>query len=216
VQFCPENKSGVKLKMQMTASIGIKSVILGVVTGLFLLTHSVIAADGIAAEEFLKGKLNQVFETLQKTDLTQEAKSKAVVEIVSPMFDFQLMAKLSLGRQYWPDLSEEKREKFTELFVNRLRNSYLSKITGYTDETVIYDPPVKVNEKIHIPTYLVSKGNKISMLYKFYQSGDQWKIYDLEIQGVSIIRSYQAQFKEILQKGTFDDLLLKMEKPAND
>jgi phospholipid transport system substrate-binding protein len=216
MQFFPKNRSGVKPKMQVTTSIWIKNVILGVVSGLFLLTHSAIAADSVAADEFLKSKLNQVFETLQKTDLEQESKSKEIVEIVSPMFDFQLMAKLSLGRQYWPDLSKEKREKFTELFVNRLRQSYLSKITTYTDETIIYDPPVKVDEKVHIPTYLVSKGNKISMLYKFYQSGGQWKIYDLEIQGVSIIRSYQAQFKEILQKGTFDDLLLKMEKPAND
>ena len=202
--------------MRVTTSIWIKNVILGLVSGLFLLSHSAIAADSVAADEFLKSKLNQVFETLQKSDLEQESKSKEIVEIVSPMFDFQLMAKLSLGRQYWPDLSKEKREKFTELFVERLRQSYLSKITTYTDETVIYDPPVKVDEKVHIPTYLVSKGNKISMLYKFYQSSGQWKIYDLEIQGVSIIRSYQAQFKEILQKGTFDDLLLKMEKPAND
>jgi phospholipid transport system substrate-binding protein len=54
------------------------------------------------------------------------------------------------------------------------------------------------------------------MLYKFYQPNGQWKIYDLEIQGVSIIRSYQSQFKEILRNGTFDNLLQKMEKPAND
>ena len=202
--------------MSITNLTWIKRFTLYVATGLLMLTHSAISADSLTAEEFLKSKLNQVFEILKQTDLEQQEKSKQVVEIVSPMFDFQLMAKLSLGRQYWPDLSEEKREKFTELFINRLRGSYLSRITAYTDETVIYDPPVKVDEKVHIPTYLVSKGNKISMLYKFYQSSGQWKIYDLEIQGVSIIRSYQAQFKEILQKGTFDDLLLKMEKPAND
>jgi phospholipid transport system substrate-binding protein len=183
----------------------------------FLLLNPAIAADEKAtAEEFLKSNLDAVFTVLQKKDLPQQAKDSEVAGIVTPMFDFQLMAKLSLGRQYWPDLSKEKREKFTELFVNRLRQSYLSKITAYTDETVIYEPPVKVNGKVHIPTHLVSKGNKISMLYKCYQSSGQWRIYDLEIQGVSIIRSYQAQFKEILRNGTFDDLLLKMEKPAND
>jgi phospholipid transport system substrate-binding protein len=126
------------------------------------------------------------------------------------------MAKLSLGRQYWPDLSKENRERFTELFVNRLRGSYLDKITSYTDETVVYEQPLNVSEKIHIPTQLVSKGKKISMLYKFYRSDGRWKIYDLEIQGVSIVRSYQSQFKEILQKGTFEDLLKKMEKPDNN
>ena len=199
----------------MKASLWIKSAMLFAVTGLFVLAHSAIADDSVAADEFLKGKLDQVFKVLQKADVEQQEKSKEIVEIVSPMFDFQLMAKLSLGRQYWPDLSKENREKFTELFVNRLRESYLNKITAYTDETINYEPPVKVDGKVQIPTYLMSKGNKISMLYKFYQSNGQWKIYDLEIQGVSIIRSYQSQFKEILRNGTFDDLLHKMEKPTN-
>lgn len=202
--------------MQMTPSTWIKSVVLYIAIGLFVPAQSAIADTSVAADEFLKGKLNQVFEILQKADLEQQEKSKQIEEIVTPMFDFQLMARLSLGRQYWPDLSKENRERFTDLFISRLRESYLNRITAYTDETVTYEPPVNVDEKIHIPTYLISKGKKIGMLYKFYQSSGQWKIYDLEIQGVSIIRSYQAQFKEILQKGTFDDLLLKMQKPAND
>ena len=71
---------------------------------------------------------------------------------------------------------------------------------------------VENNQKIHIPTYLVSKDRKISILYKFYDSEPGWKVYDLEIQGVSIIRSYREQFDQILQKGTFEDLLAKMEK----
>ena len=202
--------------MQMTTLTGIKRVIMYVATGLFMLAHSAISADSLTAEEFLKSKLNQVFEILKKTDLEQQEKSKQVVEIVSPMFDFPLMAKLSLGRQYWPDLSAEKREKFTELFISRLRGSYLNRITAYTDETVTYESPVKVDGKVHIPTNLISKGNKIGMLYKFYQENGQWKIYDLEIQGVSIIRSYQSQFKEILRTSSFDDLLLKMQEPASD
>jgi len=214
--FCPQNDSGAKPKMQMTTRTWSKSVMIYVAAGLFMLTHSAISADSLTADQFLKSKLDQVFEILKKTDLEQQEKSKQIVEIVSPMFDFQLMAKLSLGRQYWPDLSQEKREKFTELFINRLRGSYLNRITAYTDETIAYESPVKVDGKVHIPTNLISKGNKIGMLYKFYQANDQWKIYDLEIQGVSIIRSYQSQFKEILRTSTFDDLLLKMQEPAND
>ena len=186
------------------------------VVGLLLLSRATAADETSSAEEFLKSNLDAVFTVLQKKELSQEAKNNEIVGIVTPMFDFELMAKLSLGRKYWPDLSKEKRERFTELFVNRLRQSYLNKLTAYTDETVVYEPPLKVDAKIHIPTYLVSKGNKIGMLYKFYQSSGQWKIYDIEIQGVSIIRSYQSQFKEILQNSTFDDLILKMEKPAAD
>ncbi|MBW1695001.1 MAG: ABC transporter substrate-binding protein, partial [Deltaproteobacteria bacterium] len=75
--------------------------------------------------------------------------------------------------------------------------------------------PVQVKNKIHIPTGLVSKDNSISMLYKFYKSNYGWKIYDVEIQGVSIVSTYRAQFKEVLGNGTIDDLLLKLEKPEN-
>lgn len=189
---------------------------LWVVVGLLLLNLATAADEKGTVEEFLKSNLDAVFTVLQKKDLSPQAKNSEVVEIVTPMFDFQLMAKLSLGRQYWPDLSKENRERFTALFVNRLRESYLNKLTTYTDETVVYEQPVKVNGKVHIPTSLISKDKKISMLYKFYQSSDQWKIYDIEIQGVSIIRSYQSQFSEILRNSTFDDLLLKMEKPATD
>ena len=132
------------------------------------------------------------------------------------MFDFKRMAKLSLGRNYWPDLSREDKEKFTELFIERLRQFYLNKLTVYTDEKIIYDSPVAVKNKVHVPTHLISKNKKFSMLYKLYPSNDTWKIYDIELQGVSIIRSYRSQFKEILQNGTFDDLLRKMQKPVNN
>jgi phospholipid transport system substrate-binding protein len=121
-----------------------------------------------------------------------------------------------LGKKYWPDLSPEQRERFTELFVERLRQSYLNKLTAYKDEKIIYESPVTIKKKAHVPTQLISKGKKISMLYKLYSSNNRWKIYDVEIEGVSIIRSYRSQFKEILQKGTFDDLLQKMEEPVNN
>jgi len=182
---------------------------------LIMLSQSLIADDKIAAEEFLKSNLEAVFAVLQKKDLGQQAKSKEVVEIVTPMFDFNLMAKLSLGRKHWSSMTAEKRERFTALFVERLRQSYLNKLTAYTDEKITYDSPVAVEKKVHVPTHLISKGNEISMLYKLYPSNNSWKIYDLEIQGVSIIMSYRSQFNEILQSGTIDDLLDRLEKSTD-
>ena len=180
------------------------------------LSQAVTADDKSAAEEFLKSNLDAVFAVLQNNDLSQQAKDSQIEKIATPMFDFKLMAKLSLGKKYWPGLSPDERERFKELFIERLRESYLNRLTAYTDEKVIYESPVAVKKKVHVPTLLVSKSNKISMLYKLYQASDGWKIYDVEIEGVSIIRSYRSQFNEILQKGTFDDLLKKMEKPANN
>ena len=183
---------------------------------LVFLSHSVTADDKSAAEEFLKSKLDAVFVILQKNDLSQQAKNSKIEEIVTPMFDFKLMAKLSLGKKYWPNLSQDQKDRFTELFIERLRQSYLDKLTAYTDEKVVYESPVADKKKVQVPTQLISKGNNISMLYKLYPSSDSWNIYDIEIEGVSIIRSYRSQFSEILQKGTFDDLLKKMEEPVTN
>lgn len=190
--------------------------LLYVFLSLIVLSQTAIADDRSAAEELLKSNLDAVFAVLQKKDLQQQTKNNQIVEIVTPMFDFPLMAKLSLGRKYWPGMAKEKKEKFTELFVKRLRKSYLDKLTLYTDEKIIYQAPVQVKKKIHIPTYLVSKDKKISMVYKLYNSDNNWKIYDIEIQGVSIIRSYRSQFSEILQSRTIDDLLLELAKPVDN
>ena len=181
---------------------------------LLMLGSPVLADDKADAEAIVKGKLDAVFAVLEKKELDQQAKKKEINEIVTPMFDFALMAKLTLGREHWPNLSREKKEKFTELYIKLLKTSYLEKLTLYTDEKVIFDPPVQVKEKVQIPTQLISKDRKTSILYKLYKPANDWKVYDLEIQGVSIIRSYRSQFGEILRNGTIDDLLRKMEKPV--
>lgn len=186
------------------------------IVSLLLVYQSATAQNQPSAEQVLKENLAAVFAVLQKQDLSQEAKNNQIIDIVNPMFDFSLMAKLTLGKKYWPGLTPEQKESFTRLFIKRLRTSYLDRLTLYTDEKVIYEPSMEVQNKIHIPTYLVSKDRKISMLYKLYSSESNWKIYDLEIQGVSIIRSYRSQFHEILESHTFDDLLTKLEQPVKD
>ncbi len=192
-----------------------KKLLVAVLSLLFF--YQSVAADGKSeVEELLKNNLDAVFTVLQKKGLEQQAKNKEIVEIVTPMFDFELMARLSLGKKHWPGLSRDKKEKFTELFIQRLKASYLMNFTLYTDEKIFYEPSVQVKKKIHAPTYLVSKDKKISILYKFYKAGNDWKIYDFEIQGVSIIRSYRSQFSRILENGTVDDLLLKLENPADN
>jgi len=169
--------------------------------------------DKSAAKELLIAKIEEALSVLQRKDLVQQEKNKQVVKIVEPIFDYNLMAKLTLGRKYWPDLSEKNRERFVDLFVARLKTSYIDKLSLYTDEKVVYDAPVQEGVKIQIPTSVISKNNRIAMLYKLYKSSNSWKIYDIEIEGVSLISTYRSQFYDILSKGTIDDLLLKLEKP---
>ena len=186
------------------------------VLSLLFICQAATADDKSEVETLLKNTLDAIVRVLQKQDLEQQARNKEIVDIVTPMFDFELMARLSLGKKHWARLPQDKKERFTELFIKRLKASYLKNFTLYTDEKLFYEPAVQVKKKIHAPTYLVSKDKKISILYKFYKAGQNWKIYDLEIQGVSIIRSYRSQFSDILESGTMDDLLLKLENPADN
>lgn len=185
------------------------------VLSLLILSQTVMADDKSAAEEALKSKLEAVLLVLQKEEVEHEAKKKEIIEIVSPIFDFSLMAKLILGRKFWPGLVKEKKERFTELFVKRLKESYLENLTRYTKARIVYNAPIQVKRKIYIPTELISKDDKISMLYKLYKSKHNWKIYDIEIEGVSLVINYRSQVNQILSSGTIDDLLTKLEGPEN-
>ena len=178
-----------------------------------VITQSVGADDKDLVKELLEKRVEAAIAVLKKNDIDQQEKNKQIIDIVTPLFDFTLMAKLSLGRKYWPGLVEEKRQRFIDLFTKRLKESYLDKLTLYTDEKVVFKTPVQDKRKIQVPTELISKNNTISMLYKLHESTNSWLIYDIEIQGVSIISTYRSQFDQVLSKGTIDELLTKLEKP---
>ena len=177
-----------------------------------IFSQSAFADNKKEAEEVLKGKLETVILVLEKKELNEEAKKKEIVGIVTPMFNFSLMSKLTLGKKHWPGFTKKQKERFTELFTKRLKDSYLDKMMLYTDEKIEYKESIQVGKKVQIPTILTSKDNKISMLYKLYKSKQGWRIYDIEIQGVSLISTYRSQFDEILRNKTVDDLLAKLEK----
>jgi phospholipid transport system substrate-binding protein len=182
---------------------------------LLILTQPAVADDKSDVQALLKSNLDAVISVLENKELEPQAKNEKVIKIITPLFDLSLMARLSLGKNHWTGLSEEKQDRFVELFEKLLKDSYLESLTRYTDETIAYQEPVPVKERIYIPTDLISKNNKMSILYKFYKSKENWLIYDLEIEGVSIVMSYKKQFDHALSSGTIDDLLLDMEKPKN-
>jgi len=166
-------------------------------------------------KELLRVKWDAIVSVLKKKDIKQEAKEKEIYKIMNPIFDFQLMSQLALGRTHWPKLSQSEREKFLQLFTERLKSSYLKKVMLYTNEEILFknaDQDKKKNT-INIPVELVSKDKKVNMLYKLRKIEKRWEIYDVEIQGVSIVLTYRAQFDDILSKGTVKDLLSQLEKP---
>jgi phospholipid transport system substrate-binding protein len=186
-----------------------------VVLAFLLMSQIAWSDDKSAAKELLTNNMEAALAVLQKKDINQQEKKEQVIKIAEPIFDFHLMAKLALGRKYWQDLSEKNREKFVDLFVAKLKATYVDKLSLYTDEKIAYETPVQKGIKIYIPTKVVSKDKSFAMMFKLYKSSDTWKIYDIEIEGVSLISTYRSQFNDILSKGTIDDLLAKLEKPEN-
>ncbi len=172
-----------------------------------------VVKDPNDPNELLQAKWDALIKVLQTEELDREVKEKIIDKIISPIFDFKLMGKLALGRTHWPKLTHPQREKFTQLFAKRLKDSYREKISLYTDEKALLNPAIRKKKAIFIPMQLISKDKKIDMLYKLRKIDKCWKIYDVEIQGVSIILTYRSQFNDILRKGTVEDILSQLEKP---
>jgi len=166
-------------------------------------------------QRLLRTTLDAVLTVLRNKALDPQARDKQISDIVTPAFDFPLMAKLSLGKEHWSKLRPPQQEKFTGLFVKRLKDIYREKLALYTDEKVAIKPAVAKDNKVQIPTELVSKDKAITIVYHLYPLDKVWKIYDVEIEGISIIRTYRSQFDEVLRKGTVEDLLRQLERPQD-
>ena len=161
----------------------------------------------------MRAKWDIVITILRNKNLNQETREEKINQIVNSIFDFPLMAKLALGREHWPKLSPAQREKFTRLFIERLKTSYREKIALYTDEKVVFKPAIKKKSTVYIPMELKSGDKKVAILHKLRKVDKRWKAYDVEIQGISILLTYRSQFDDILRKGTVEDLLSRLEKP---
>jgi len=176
----------------------------------------VMADDVGTVENLLREKTETVLTILKKNDIEEQIKKNRIMETISPIIDFQLMAKLTLGKNNWGKLSEKQHKEFVDLFVERLKRSYLDKSSLFDDEKVVYKPGFSKGNKVHVPLDIISNEKSIELLYKFYSSRQGWKAYDIEINGVSLIKSYQAQFSEVLKSGTAEDLMASLRKPVKE
>jgi len=166
------------------------------------------------ANELLEAKCRAVVKVLRHKEFDEKLKEKITDKIMSPVFDFPLMTKLALGRENWLKLTEQQRNKFTKLFAERLKSSYLEKITLYKDEKVSFIPAKhQRRDAVHIPMVLISNDKEVAILYKLYKMNECWKIYDVEIEGISILLTYRSQFDDILRRGSVKDLFDQLEKP---
>ena len=180
----------------------------------------------------LRIKWEAVASVLQNEAIDPNTKVTKINKIVCPIFNFPLIAKLSLGKKHLPKLNPDQFKKFTLLFTEKLKTSYREKITLYTDEKCNFKPAVpKKKNTLEIPMELISKGEKVSILYKLHKAKEhikvkvgeeyqqklvnRWKVYDVEIEGISIVKTYRSQFDDVLKDGTVEDLLSRLEQKSN-
>ncbi len=177
-----------------------------------LLFSSVAVANAESeAEKLLKSSVDQVFTVLSDKDLSIDQKKSIVIDITGPVFSFSLMAKLSLGKAHWSKFNTKQKTEFINLYTELCQNFYIEKLDLFSDETVAFQPATIMGKrKVQIQTVLISKGTEYSILYKMFKSRNGWKIYDLEIEGVSILRSYRSQYHHFLKEGGIEGLLVKM------
>lgn len=135
-----------------------------------------------------------------------------ILKIVDEYFDFQEMAKRSLGRP-WKEQSPQKQQEFVELFKQLLFNNYVGKVETYTgtNERVSYDTEKIEGEYALVKTRIMDyKNTNVQLDYRLKLIGGQWKVYDVVVEGVSLVDNYRGQFNSILASKPFDTLLTQL------
>ncbi len=153
--------------------------------------------------------------SLKGDEKLQERRQKLWEEI-SPVFHFEEMSKRALG-QHWKGLSPEEKTEFIELFTNILKEAYIGKTDTYSGEKIVLVREKQGDKYANVQTkFVTNKGTEILVDYYLLSNQGDWKIYDVVIEGVSLVNNYRTQFNSILVKSSYKELVQKIkEKNAN-
>lgn len=160
----------------------------------------------------LRKRIDTITTYLTDKALSKTDKNKNILSTVDSVLDFTLMSQLSLDKTVRAKLTPEELKEFNALFEKEIKDSFLTKLENYSNEKIELKNSVKTQPN-RISVFSVIKGKKEDMevVFKYYLvSEGLWKIYDLEIAGVSLIQSYRTQFSEIVTKDGVTKLLEKL------
>lgn len=141
----------------------------------------------------------------------RDVRREKIMDVVSRGFDFREMSKLVLGRT-WRKINSQQREYFEQLFTRLLENAYIGKLENYTGQEIIYKDERIKGKKAAVSTVVQSVGTPpLPVTYVMTKTSSGWQVYDINIEGVSLLRNYREQFKSILRKEKFDGLIKVLE-----
>jgi len=172
----------------------------------------------------LKVPIQQVVKILDDPQYNDPARlvdqRERIRSITKPMFDFDLIAKRATGRYHWENsFTPQQRQEFTDLFAQFLGNTYLSRISGddkgltveYLDQDID-----KARKRARVKTRVPSSEGDITVDYSMRITDDQWKIYDVYVEGVSLVQNYQTQFRDLFEKESAKQVIDRLKRKIEE
>ncbi len=187
-------------------------VFITVISTIFLSSKAVFAAPD--PTEQLRPFLQKVTDLLADPELktfSKDEQSRRILIVVREHFDFTEMSKRVLGEQ-WRELSNKEQTNFEDLFTQLLQYAYIGKIDEYSGQKVEFLRQRIRGQRAEVQTQLVDKARSIPVSYIMLLRGDKWMAYDVVVEGVSLIRNYMEQFKEIQKKDGYTGLVKQIEE----
>jgi phospholipid transport system substrate-binding protein len=167
---------------------------------------------------FVKDAVDEIISILQDEKLaapTRRAERKSrVVTIVEKKFDFRDMSMRALAK-HWRERTPEEQDRFVFLFKTLLENTYIAKIETYSGEKVVFKKTAVQGNKAIVYSDLIRKKVETPVNYKLKNNDDRWLVYDVEVEGVSLVNNYRTQFASILNKENFAGLIVRLEEKVS-
>ncbi len=161
-----------------------------------------LSANAGGALDTVKSNADKVLDVLRDPSLKAESarkiKKNKIRAIAQKMFDFTELSKRTLA-QNWSKFSPEQQKEFIDLYTSLLEDTYADKIMAYTDEKIVFTNEVTLTEKtVEVRSTVLRKTSEVPINYRVILKDDGWRVYDVVIEGVSLINNYRTQFREIL------------------
>lgn len=171
-------------------------------------------AGAAAPTEQLRESVNRVLKVLEDPDLRTERRTRerraALRTIAGDAFDLEEMTKRALAR-HWQARSPAEREEFRRLFLSLLERAYVSRIELYQGERISYVGESVEGDQATVRTRILTRqGTDIPVDYRMHRRGDRWRVYDVGVEGISLVANYRAQFDKIIRTSSYQELVAKM------
>jgi len=187
-------------------------------TWLCLTIHQNVSAENqLGPVDQLKPTIEEIIAILKEPEETLQPENKLdrIMDVADDAFDFQEMSKRVLGRN-WQKLSVHEQEYFVQLFPNLLKYAYISQISAYTNQTIRFTRQQIKGNRAGVQTVLVDGDLEIPITYIMQLEDDRWLIYDVKVEGVSLLRNYREQFQAVLRKNDFSTLTKIIEEKITE